>query len=147
MSPVIHVLIVANRTAATEELCDAVRHRSERSPCRFHLVVPACPKGLHRIVDPEVSGWDEAAVNLAVALGPLSEAAAAVVDGHVGDADPLASIQDAIHRRRVDELLISTLPSRISRWVRLDLVSKARDLGLPVEHVEARGRARAAAAA
>jgi len=60
------------------------------------------------------------------------------VDGHVGDADPLSAIHDALHRHPADEILISTLPRRLSKWVHLDLVSKARALGLPVDHVEAR---------
>ena len=47
------------------------------------------------------------------------------------------AIEDAVNRGRYDEIIISTLPRRISRWLHLDLVSKARGLGLPVTHVEA----------
>ncbi len=138
MSPVARVLVIANRTAATPALLDAVRARAERSPCRFYLVVPASPKGLHRVVDPEVAGHADAAQNLELALPLLAEAAGGAVDGHVGDADPLAAIHDALHGHPADEILISTLSRRLSKWVRLDLVSKARALGLPVDHVEAR---------
>jgi hypothetical protein len=131
------VLVVANRTAATEKLLTAVRERAQRSPATFHLVVPATPRGMHRIVDPEVSGRDAAGENLQLALPLLEEAADGPVDGHVGDADPLMAIQDALHASDYDELIISTLPSRLSRWMHLDLPSKARALGLPVVHVEA----------
>ncbi len=58
-----------------------------------------------------------------------------------------------MHEREVDEIIISTLPHRLSRWMHVDLVSKVRGLGLPVAHVEAkhapaeRGRSRSRAAA
>ena len=47
------------------------------------------------------------------------------------------AIQDAVNLGDYDEIIISTLPLGISRWVKLDLVSKARGLGLPVTHVAA----------
>lgn len=131
------VLVVANRTAATPELLAAVRDRAARGPASFHLVVPATPHGLHRIVDPEDSGHAEAQANLALALPLLSEAAGHEVEGQVGDADPLAAIHDAHHAAPFDEVIVSTLPTRLSRWMRLDLPSKARALGVPVLHVEA----------
>ncbi len=145
MTPVKHVLVVANRTAATPALLAAVRARAEASPCRFYLVVPATPKGLHRLVDPEDSGKDVAARNLELALPLLSDAAGSPVEGHVGDASPLSAIEDAVHQQPVDEILISTLPARVSRWLHLDLVSKVRASGLPVTHVEAPAPVTAAA--
>jgi len=131
------VLLVANRTAATERLCEAVRERARRGPAAFHLVVPANPHGLHRVVDPQEGDAGEADRTLASALPLLSEAAGAPVTGHVGDAEPLMAIADAVNGARYDEILISTLPRRLSRWLRLDLVSKAHGFGLPVAHVEA----------
>jgi hypothetical protein len=59
------------------------------------------------------------------------------VTGEVGDANPLAAIEDAIHLRGFDEIILSTLPWRVSRWLRVDLPSKVRALGLPVSHVTA----------
>jgi hypothetical protein len=131
------ILLVANRTANTAALREAVGRLAERGDTRFHLLVPAHPRGLHRVVDPEVAGREEAGARLEAALARLGEAAGCEVTGEVGDADPLAAIQDVLSREHVDEILISTLPRRVSRWLRLDLPSKARGLGKPVTHVEA----------
>lgn len=131
-----HVLLVANRTAMTARLRDAVECRAERGDTRFHLLVPSHPRGLHRVVDPEVAGRQEAEARLEAALPFLGEAAGGEVTGEVGSADPLAAIQDVLGRERFDELIISTQPRRVSRWLRLDLPSKARVLGLPVTHIE-----------
>lgn len=130
------VLILANRTAATPALLEAVRDRANQSLARFHLVVPASPPGLHRLVDPEDHGREEAEANLRAAVPALSVAGRSEVSGQVGDPNPVAALQDAIHSADYDEIIISTLPSRASRWMRLDLPSKARALGLPVTHVE-----------
>src|SRR6266516_2495210 len=81
------VLLVANRTATDAPLVGAVRRRARRGPATFHLVVPATPQGLHRVVDPEVAGLDEANRRLRAALPILSEAAGQPVTGHVGDAN------------------------------------------------------------
>jgi hypothetical protein len=130
------VLIVANRTAATEPLLEAVRRRAQAGPARFHLLVPATPRGLHRVVDPEDSGREEAERQLAVALELLSEAAGSEISGHVGSADPMAAIADVIYDRRVHEIILSTLPRRLSRWMHLDLPSKLNGMGIPVTHVQ-----------
>ena len=130
------VLIVANRTAATDSLLEAVRRRADAGPAEFHLLVPATPRGLHRVVDPEVAGRQEAGEQLELALALLQEATGAEVTGHVGDAEPVAAISDTLHEREVDEIIISTLPRRLSRWMRLDLPSKLQGMGIPVTHVE-----------
>src|SRR4051812_8536945 len=137
------VLIVAHRTAATPALLEAVRERASRSPAHFTLLVPALAHGLHRVVDPEDSGGDEAGDVLELALPLLSDAAGSEVEGMIGVAEPLAAIQDAINLHGFDELIISTLPTRVSRWMKLDLPHKAAGLGLPVTTVTARSRAEA----
>lgn len=95
--------------------------------------------GLARLADPEddTRGRDEAQAALDEALPKLSEVAGSAVTGAIGVPEPLAAIEDAVNLGRPDEIIISTLPARVSRWLRLDLVSKARGLGLPVTHVEA----------
>jgi hypothetical protein len=140
-----NVLVVAHQTAATPGLLEAVRGRAQHGPATFHLVVPQQAHGIHRLVDPEDSGVDEAERVLEVALPKLSEAAGQEVTGSVGDAEPLMAIQDAVNLGDYDEIIISTLPLGLSRWLKLDLVSKARGLGLPVTHVEAPSKVEATA--
>jgi hypothetical protein len=137
------VLVVANQTAATPGLLEAVRERAKQGQARFHLVVPRRPHGLDKVLDPDSATEEEARAVLADALPKLSEAAGGEVTGSVGDPEPLMAIQDAIHLGNHDEIIISTLPARISRWLHVDLVSKTRGLGLPVTHVEARERVEA----
>ena len=134
------VLVVANRTAATPALLDAVRERAGRGPCAFALLIPHTAHGLHRVVDPEDQGQNEAEETLELALPLLEKAAGSPVEGMIGDPEPLAAIQDAINVHGFDELIISTLPKRFSRWLRLDLPHKAAGLGLPVTTVTAQGQ-------
>jgi hypothetical protein len=141
------VLVVAHRTAATPALMEAVRDRAARAPAQFTLLVPAAAHGLHRVVDPEDTGDDEAQQTLALALPLLEEAAGAEVDGMIGVAEPLAAIQDAVNLHGFDEIIISTLPTRVSRWLKLDLPHKASGLGLPVTTVTAKGIERLSAPA
>ena len=142
-----NVLVVAHQTAATPGLLDAVRERAQRGPARFHLVVPRQAHGMHKFVDPQDASAEEAQRVLAVALPKLSEAAGHEVTGSIGDAEPLMAIQDAVNLGNYDEIIISTLPLGISRWLKLDLVSKARGLGLPVTHVAAPSKVEAGATA
>jgi hypothetical protein len=141
------VLVVANRTAATPALVEAVRARAAKSPARFTLLVPNPAKGLHRVIDPEDQSQDEAEQTLELAIPLLEQAAGSPVEGMVGDAEPLAAIQDAINIQGFDEIIISTLPTRVSKWLKLDLPSKAAGLGLPVTTVTAGGRTEAATTA
>lgn len=133
--PTPRVLLVANRTAANTALLDAVRTRALRGFVEFHLVMPATPQGLHRVADPDVAGRRAARERLARALPLLSAAAGKDVTGHVGDTNPLAAVADALNLEGFDEIIVSTLPWRLSRWLRVDLPSKLRGLGVPVRHV------------
>jgi hypothetical protein len=134
------VLVVANRTAATPALLDAVRERAARGACSFTLLVPNPVRGLDRATDPEDHDRSEGAAVLELALPLLAEAAGGPVDGRVGDAEALAAIQDAVNLGDFDEIIISTLPTRVSRWLHLDLPRKVAGLGLPVTTVTAQGR-------
>ena len=134
------ILVVANKTAATPSLIEAVRERAARGPCRFTLLVPNTTHGLHKVVDPEDQSQSEAEAVVELALPLLEEAAGSEVDAMIGVPEPLAAIQDAVNIHGFDELIISTLPQRVSKWLKLDLPSKAAGLGLPVTTVIASGR-------
>jgi hypothetical protein len=139
------VLVVAHRTAATPALLNAVRERAARGPCAFTLLVPNAAHGLHRVVDAEDQDQEEAQAVLELALPLLEEAAGAHVEGVVGDPEPLNAVQDAVNLMGFDEIIISTLPARVSRWLHLDLPSKLNGLGLPVTTITAKERATASA--
>jgi hypothetical protein len=137
------VLVVANRTAATPALMEAVRERAQRGPASFTLLVPSSAHGLHQLVDPEDQGQSEAEGTIELALPLLEEAAGKPVEPMIGVHEPLAAIQDAINLHGpFDELIISTLPTRVSRWLKLDLPHKAAGLGIPVTTVTAKGTER-----
>ncbi|HYB28177.1 MAG TPA: hypothetical protein VEF89_16295 [Solirubrobacteraceae bacterium] len=87
------------------------------------------------MADPQEIGAHEAREVLRDALPRLSEAAGTEVTGDIGDTEPLMAIQDALNIGHYDEIIISTLPLGVSRWLKHDLVSKAQAFGLPVHHV------------
>jgi hypothetical protein len=134
------VLVVANKTAATPQLIECVRERAAKGPCEFTLLVPNTTHGLHKVVDPEDQSRNEAEAVIELALPLLEEAAGSPVDAMIGVPEPLAAIQDAVNLHGFDELIISTLPTRVSKWLHLDLPRKAAGLGLPVTTVTARSR-------
>jgi hypothetical protein len=133
------VLVVANKTAATPALIEAVRERAARGPATFTLLVPnPTVHGLHKVVDPEDIGTSEGEQVLELALPLLEDAAGSKVEGIIGVPSPLDAIQDAVNLNGYDEIILSTLPARVSRWLKLDLPSKVTGLGLPVTVVTAR---------
>jgi hypothetical protein len=140
MESAARVLVVANKTAATPALLDAVRERAAKGPCEFTLLVPNTAHGLHKVVDPEDQSQSEAEATLELALPLLEDAAGQPVDGMIGVPEPLAAIQDAVNLHGFDEIIISTLPTRVSKWLHLDLPHKVAGLGLPVTTVTARAR-------
>jgi len=129
------VLVVAHKTAATRPLLDAVRERAAQGPAKFTLLVPNASHGLHKVVDPEDQDASEAQNTIDDALPKLTAAAGSPVEGIVGAPDPAVAIQDAVNLRGFDEIMVSTLSPKVSRWLKLDLPSKVSNLGLPVRTV------------
>ncbi len=131
------ILVVANRTAESPELLEALSERAAHGPCTFTLLVPATPHGIAWAGDMH-AGEPEAEQHRRAFVDELREAGLDVHDAKVGDPDPLAATADECNLNDYDELIVSTLPLRMSKWLRLDLPRKAHAAtGLPVTHVVA----------
>ena len=129
------VLVVANRTAESPELLDALRARAVHGPCAFTLLVPSTPHGLAWAADMHAGG-EEAEAHRQAFVEELREEGLNVVEAKIGDPDPLAAIQDECNFGEYDELIVSTLPLKLSKWLHIDLPRKAEAAtGLPVTHV------------
>jgi hypothetical protein len=129
------VLIVARRTADSPQLIEAVAGRAREGPCNFTLLVPAFPGGVHRLGDLTDPGQRAAERRIGAAVPLLSRAAGAEVVAVVGAAEPLVAVRDALDLLGFDEVIVSMLPARASRWRQLGLPGKIRALGVPVTEV------------
>jgi hypothetical protein len=122
-----HVLVVANVTATSDELLTALKEREKQGACRFTLVMPR-------------SG-DGAAERLDKALEAMRAAGLGKVDGRVGDPDPVVAAMEVWDPMTFDEIVVSTLPTGVSRWLGLDLPRRLEKLtGVTVRHVVAEQR-------
>jgi hypothetical protein len=147
-------LILANQTLGGAELKREVHERVERGEASFYIVVP--------MIEPkdEETSWAGSSRPGAVAapggfaaadrarkqahhrLGQMIEvitAAGGKAEGEVGQSDPVEAAKDVLNRRSFDEVIISTLPARVSRWLKMDLPNRvARLTDLPVTTIEAK---------
>jgi len=119
-SQVRRVLIVANRTASTPTLLDHVKRLARERPSAFSLLIPDAPKSEH-------TDW-----TMELALPLLERAAGGPVEGLTGEDDPFEAIRRVVADGDYDEIVISTLPTRVSKWLRRDLPRRVEGLGLPV---------------
>lgn len=132
------ILVVANRTADSPELIDALRRRADEQSTSFALLVPAVPHGLAWAADMK-AGWTEAALRADRAGAGIRRAGLELEEVIVGDPDPFAAVGDVLHAREFDEVLVSTLPRTVSRWLAVGLPARLRRaVDLPVVELTAR---------
>jgi len=132
--PAKRILIVANQTAAGSHLKAEIRRRLEEGPCVFTLLVPATPPREHAVWTDE-EAYQLAGKRLGVAMQGLS-GLGAEIRGIVGDAAPMEAIGDEFIATRYDEIILSTLPPGISRWLNQDLPHRVeRRFKVPVTHI------------
>ena len=134
-----HLLLVANKTLDSREVSGYVRERMAKDDnCQFTLLVPATPHGGQpgfrlaneianagsgvRVSDATegVDDWEHARGRLEYGLSIL-RTLGATADGEVGDANPAKAITEILKRKTFDEVVLSTLPKGISRWLGLDI--------------------------
>ncbi|HEY5052454.1 MAG TPA: hypothetical protein VII45_03495 [Solirubrobacterales bacterium] len=129
------IIVVANRTADSPELIEALRRRSALSPVRFTLLVPAVPYGFAWAANMKAGG--PGAVTRAQAGARRMRGSGLELERTiVGDPDPVSAVGDALHTGRYDEVIVSTVPRGIAHWFRLSLPDRLRRLtDLPVSHV------------
>jgi GABA permease len=119
-------LVVANVTATSEDLLDVLKSRAAQQPSSFTLVIPATP----------FAGGREAAIaTLEDALEEL-QTAGLECEGSVGNADPILAVTDVWDPKLYDEIIVSTLPMRFSKWLHAGLPERiSRLTDAPVTHV------------
>jgi GABA permease len=129
-------LVIANQTLAEAELTDAIRQRLEAGPSSVYVLVPntSARDLVARVTRgapiPTAGGSltvdDEATAHAQHRLG-------AKVDGGLGNAEPLRAVSELLERQQFDEIILSTLPEPISRWLGMGLPHRLqRRFGLPV---------------
>jgi hypothetical protein len=138
--------VVANQTAGSAHLRHAILERARTHASSFHLLVPAT-----RVKGPELAligsehlrSWPGEDAGFALARYRLEQAIRRLrsegleVAGDVGPPDPLVAITECLASIEVDEILLSTLPQRMSRWLRSELPRRLqRVTTLPVSHLE-----------
>lgn len=127
------ILVVANQTLGGAALGAAVRERLAAGPCTFHILVPATRPRDHTWTEGEAIALARERVDDALAW---FERMGAPATGEAGDPNPMLAIEDALIAGAFDEIIISTLPPKLSRWLKRDLPGRAaRRSGLPVTHV------------
>lgn len=145
-------LIVANQTVGGAELEAHLRARIAEGVTRFYVVVPATPPDLEAAAwastndgagdddDDDAPPEHRSLFRLTSMLETLT-ALGGEAAGEVGDPDPVLAIRAVLEREDFDEIIVSTLPVGLSRWLRMDLPSRlARLVDCPVVVVEAEGR-------
>ena len=121
-----NVLVVANVTATSDELLDALLAKAGSDRAAFTLVVPATSVGGGRAAAREK--LDQAVERF--------RAAGLEIEGTVGDSDPIVAVTEAWDPKLYDEIMISTLPSAMSKWLQTDLPHRVEKItGAPVTHV------------
>jgi hypothetical protein len=131
------ILAVAHRTADSPDLIAALRGRAAEEQTEFTLLVPAVPHGLAWAADMK-AGWSEAALRADRAGTRIRQAGLELKEVIVGDPDPFAAVGDVLHAREFDEVMVSTLPRAISRWLAVGLSARLRrTVDLPIAEVNA----------
>ncbi len=119
-------LLVAHQTAQAPELLAAAKNLAAAdAQAEFSLLVPATPIG-NLLVWEEGETMDVAQSAAQSAADSLERHGIKVVRVKVGDADPVLAVDDMLREEPYETIVLSTLPIGLSRWVKMDVVSRLR---------------------
>ncbi len=128
------MLVVANKTAASPALAEAVRNRADRGNATFFLLVPNPDD--HLVFDRHSRDIRAGEQVLALALPVLEEAAGTTVAGRVSSSpNAYDDVEQELGAGAYDEVILSTLPDHVSHWLHVDLPSRIEHLGYAVTTV------------
>ncbi len=159
-------LIVANQTLGGEALDRSVEDCISRDVRVFYVVVPMTPVeheatdwiggfavGDERSPEQIRAAMEESARRHQAEIGAAQRRAQRRLDlmidkirslggeaeGEVGSSDPVEAARSVLERQSpFDEVIVSTLPSRLSRWLKMDLPNRVnRMTEAPVTTIEA----------
>ena len=132
-----HVLVIANETAASQTLFDAVRGEAGDTDDRVTVIAPVNEPSQGYVVY-EDTRRASAGRRLDKTLGTLREAGI-TAQGFVVETGPVQAVKDALAQLepKVDEIVVSTHPEEKSGWMRRDVVQEIERVaaGIPVKHV------------
>ena len=129
------ILVVANKTAATPALIEAVRERAAAGPAEFVMLLP---NPAHLAFDRNSQDTGDGQHVLAEALPSLEEAAGTEIEGRVAvSPNAYDDIVEELGRRDYSEIILETLPSHVSHWLHVDLPERIAHLGYPLTTVAA----------
>lgn len=131
MDAATRVLVLANRTADSGELLRHLLARHGQGPIAVTMLAPA----IWEVQDPH--GGTESAWRRLRSAQKRLQADGVEVSCMVGDSDPMTAFEREWKRGSYDEIIVSTLPRRLSRWLRTDLPDRVRVAapGVVVTHV------------
>jgi predicted deacetylase len=134
-----HVLVIANETAASAALLDALRDK-DPSADRFSVIAPVNEPRQGYVVY-EDTRRAAAGRRLDKTLKALREAGFSA-QGFVVETGPVQAAKDALAQLepKVDEIVVSTHPVERSGWMRRNVLEEIERAakGIPVKHVVAR---------
>lgn len=130
------ILVIANETCAGKGVVDEVRYRAGEGS-EVLVVAPALARSRleHWLSSDAENRRERALERLEASVAAFSEAGLAA-RGHLGDADPLQALDDALRIYDPDEVVISTHPHQRSNWLERQVVRRARArYDVPITHV------------
>jgi hypothetical protein len=150
-------LIVANQTLGGRELREEIRKRVAAGDSSFYVLVPNTRAAHYHVVpaagglvpmptvaagyggpDTDEEATEEARERLNRMLADLGQQGVKA-EGRLGPAQPLEAVEEALKDHEVDEVIVATLPKRVSRWLGSDIPHQVeRRFGLPVTTVVSR---------